>query len=154
MLAAGAMAPGVEGIDQHGAPFRLSDLRGRWVILYFYPMDETLGCTAEACAFRDDWESLRMMGAEVVGVSTQGPESHRKFAEHHRLPFRLVADPEKRIARTYDVLGLLGLARRVTYLVDPEGRIRDAYRSEVNPTSHIERAKKLLRELGAKQQSF
>lgn len=127
--------------------FRLSEQRGRWVVLYFYPKDETVGCTAEACAFRDAMESLQTSGAEVVGVSTQSQASHRKFSEHHGLGFRLIADPDKRIAKAYDALGLLGLARRVTYLIDPGGRIRDAYRSEMSPTSHVDHVRSRLREL-------
>ncbi len=147
MLDAGDPAPPIDTVDQHGNPFRLEDLRGRWVVLYFYPKDETVGCTREACAFRDGLEAFRDMDAEVVGVSTQDVESHRRFAERHRLPFRLLADPDKRIARAYGTLGLLGLSRRVTYLIDPEGRVRDAYRSELQPTSHVDRARDRVREL-------
>ncbi len=149
MLAVGTEAPALEGVDQRGHPFRLSDLRGRWVILYFYPKDNTPGCTAEACAFRDNLEALAALGAEVVGVSTQDVDSHRAFAKRHQLPFRLIADPDKRIGRAYDTLGLLGVSRRITYLIDPEGRIRDAYRSEARPRSHVERARSRLKEFGA-----
>lgn len=147
MLDEGDLAPPIDAVDQHGNPFRLEELRGRWVVLYFYPKDETVGCTREACAFRDGLEAFRGMDAEVVGVSTQDVESHRRFAERHRLPFRLLADPDKRIARAYGTLGLLGLSRRVTYLIDPEGRVRDAYRSELQPTSHVDRARDRVREL-------
>ena len=147
MLQPNAPAPDFEGVDQHERPFRLSDLRGRWVVLYFYPKDETMGCTAEACAFRDDLSALREMDAEVVGVSVQDAASHRLFAEKHSIPFRLVADPGKRIAKAYEALGFLGLARRVTYLIDSEGVIRDAYRSEMAPTSHVDHAKERLRDL-------
>lgn len=149
MLDAGLSAPDFEGVDQGGQPFRLADLRGRWVILYFYPKDETSGCTAEACAFRDQLEAFRGLGAEVVGVSVQDQESHARFAKRHSLPFRLVADPDKRITRLYDVLGFLGVAKRVTYLIDPQGVIRDAYRSEVSPRSHVDRAQEKLRAFGA-----
>lgn len=148
MLDAGEVAPDFERVDQDGRTFRLSSLRGRWTILYFYPKDETTGCTAEACAFRDNMEAFRDLGAEVVGVSTQDRESHRKFAQRHALNFRLVADPDKRIARAFGVLGLLGVARRVSFLIDGEGRIRDAYRSEISPTSHVDRARQKLREFG------
>ena len=149
MLQPNTPAPDFEGVDQHEEPFRLSDLRGRWVVLYFYPKDETMGCTAEACAFRDDLSSLQEMGAEVVGVSVQDADSHRQFAEKHSLPFRLVADPEKRIAKAYEALGFLGLARRVTYLIDPGGVLTDAYRSEMSPTSHVDHARERLRALRA-----
>lgn len=153
MLREGALAPDIEARDQRGETFRLSDLRGRWVVLYFYPKDETIGCTREACAFRDRLDAFEGLEAEVVGVSVQDVESHRRFAERHVLPFRLVADPGKGISRAYDALGLLGLSRRVTYLIDPEGNVRDAYRSEMNPTSHVEHARERLRELRAATRS-
>lgn len=147
MLAVGTVAPEIDAVDQDGAPFRLSSLRGRWTVLYFYPKDETMGCTAEACAFRDNLGDLVSEGAEVVGVSTQDQASHRAFASHHGLTFRLVADPDRRIAKAYDTLGILGLSRRITYLIDPSGTIRDAYRSELDPRSHVERMKERLRVL-------
>lgn len=149
MLAVGDLAPDFAARDHDGSDLRMSSLRGRWVVLYFYPKDETSGCTAEACTFRDNLESIQGLGAEVIGVSVQDVDSHRQFAAHHRLNFRLVADPDKGITRAYGVLGILGVAKRVTYLIDPEGRIRDAYRSEIDPKSHVERARLKLRELGA-----
>jgi len=149
VLEVGDASPDFEGEDQDGAPFRLSSLRGRWVILYFYPKDETIGCTAEACRFRDNMELLRGLGAEVVGVSTQDRESHRRFAAHHGLNFRLVADPDKKIARQFRTLGLLGYAKRVTYLIDGDGRIRDVHRSEVDPRGHVDHVRRKLSELGA-----
>ena len=148
MLAIGGEAPDFAAPDQDGRELRLASLRGRWVVLYFYPKDETKGCTAEACTFRDNLQSLAELGAEVVGVSVQDVDSHREFAAHHRLNFRLVADPDKRITKSYAALGFLGVARRVTYLIDPAGRIRDAYRSEVDPKGHVDHAKGRLRELG------
>ena len=149
MLDVGTTAPEVDGVDQDGRPFRLSSLRGRWTILYFYPKDETTGCTAEACLFRDQMEAFRDLGAEVVGVSVQDQASHEAFAKHHGLNFRLVADPDKRITRAYEALGFLGVAKRATYVIDPGGTIRDAYRSEIDPRGHVEHARQKLRELGA-----
>lgn len=149
MLKVGSAAPEFEGADQHGKPFRLSDLRGRWVVLYFYPRDETLGCTQEACAFRDNMASFVSLDAEVVGVSVQDSESHRGFAAHHNLSFRLIADPEKTISRLFDTLGLLGVAKRVTYLIDSDGKLADVYRSEIDPTSHVAHARERLHALGA-----
>lgn len=150
MLRVGSVAPEFEGEDQDGRVFRLSALRGRWTILYFYPKDETAGCTAEACTFRDNMEEFRGLGAEVVGVSTQDRESHRRFAAHHGLTFRLVADPDKSIARRFGALGIFGYAKRVTYLIDGDGTIRDAYRTEIDATSHVRHARQRLRELGVK----
>ncbi|HEV8595198.1 MAG TPA: peroxiredoxin [Thermoplasmata archaeon] len=149
MLDPGGTAPDFTAKDHEGNDFRLSGLRGTWVVLYFYPKDETVGCTAEACTFRDNLEAIQGLGAAVVGVSVQDVESHRQFAAHHRLNFRLVADPDKHVTRSYGALGILGVAKRVTYLIDPQGNIRDAYRSEINPTSHVEHARQRLRELGA-----
>ena len=149
MLKAGAMAPEVDSVDQYGNPFRLSGLRGKWVVLYFYPKDDTTGCRMEACAFRDNLSSIAAEGAVVVGVSVQDQHSHLQFAQHHGLTFQLVADEGKHITRDYDVLGVLGLAKRVTYLIDPEGKIRDIYRSEVRPESHVGYVRSRLRELKA-----
>ncbi|MFQ5909228.1 MAG: peroxiredoxin [Thermoplasmata archaeon] len=144
MLKAGNPAPGFEALDQDGNPFRLANLRGSWVVLYFYPKDETIGCTAEACTFRDQMADFRTLGTKVVGVSTQGVESHRSFANHHSLNFTLVADEDKAVSRLYETLGILGVSRRVTYAIDPEGRIAGVYRSETRPKSHVEWARQQL----------
>lgn len=149
MLKVGVTAPDFEGSDQRGEVFHLRDLRGRWIVLYFYPKDETVGCTREACSFRDNMNSFNALGAAVVGISVQDAESHRAFAEHHALPFRLIADTDKTISRAYDALGFLGVAKRITYILDPDGRIADAYRSEIDPTSHVARARAKLQEFGA-----
>jgi len=149
MLEVEAPAPDFASVDQHGNAFRLSSLRGRWVVVYFYPKDETRGCTMEACTFRDRLEEIARLGAEVVGGSVQDRESHRQFSELHRLNFRLVADPDKTITRAYDALGILGVAKRVTYILDPGGRVRDAHRSEIDPRGHVAHAEARLRELGA-----
>ncbi len=144
MLKAGNAAPVFEARDQNGDPIRLADLRGSWVVLYFYPKDETTGCTAEACTFRDEMADFTELGAKVVGVSTQGVESHRSFADHHSLNFTLVADDDKVVSRLYETVGILGVNRRVTYLIDPEGQIAGVYRSEARPRSHVEWAREQL----------
>ncbi len=138
MLKAGNPAPLFGALDQNEDPFRLADLRGSWVVLYFYPKDETTGCTAEACTFRDEMADFMELGAKVVGVSTQGVESHRSFADHHGLNFTLVADEDKVVSRLYETVGILGVNRRVTYLIDPDGTIAGVYRSEARPKSHVE----------------
>ncbi len=149
MLKVGDRAPEFHAKDQDDEVFRLKDYRGRWIVLYFYPKDETAGCTAEACSFRDSMEVFRSAGVDVVGISTQSPESHKAFAEHHGLNFRLLADDDKQVSRLYGTLGVLGLSRRVTYIVDPEGFIAEAYRSEVRPKSHVERVREVLGARGA-----
>ena len=144
MLKAGNPAPLFGALDQNEDPFRLADLRGSWVVLYFYPKDETTGCTAEACTFRDEMADFMELGAKIVGVSTQGVKSHRSFANHHSLNFTLVADEDKVVSRLYETVGILGVNRRVTYLIDPEGIISGVHRSEARPRSHVEWARERL----------
>lgn len=124
--AAGAPAPAFELPDQTGTTRRLADYRDRWLVLYFYPRDDTPGCTKQACAFRDDIARLRAVGAEVVGVSVDSVESHAEFAAKHTLPFPLLADTEGKLADAYGALRTLGpirMARRHTFVIDPQGRI-------------------------------
>jgi peroxiredoxin Q/BCP len=135
-LDAGQAAPQFELIDQHGKAHRLEDYAGRWLVLYFYPKDDTPGCTTEACSFRDDIYRIRALGAEVAGVSLDSAESHARFAEKHGLPFALLSDASGDIARRYGVLAEAGnFARRATFLIDPAGRVAKVYR-EVDPAAH------------------
>ena len=135
LLEPGTEAPDFAAQDQHGQPVRLRDLRGKVVVLWFYPADDTPGCTAEACGFRDDVAPLREAGAVVLGVSTQGVDSHRRFAEKYGLPFTLVADEAKEVTRAYGALGLFGVAKRVTYLIGPDGRVARVW-GHVSPRGH------------------
>jgi peroxiredoxin Q/BCP len=135
LLPEGAPAPDFAARDQRGGTVRLAEHRGKAVVLYFYPMDDTPGCTAEACGFRDDIPAWQRAGAVVMGVSTQGVDSHRGFAAKHALPFPLLADTDKAICRAYGALGLTGLARRVTYLIGPDGRVARAW-DKVSPRGH------------------
>ncbi len=143
LLEPGAPAPDFEGRTQDGTPVRLQDLRGRPVVLYFYPEDDTPGCTREACAFRDDFDAFRQKGAVILGVSVQDEGSHRTFREKYKLTFDLVADPEKRIAKAYHALGLFGVAKRVTYVIGPDGTILSAF-WRVDPASHSKEALRVL----------
>jgi peroxiredoxin Q/BCP len=135
----GSPAPAFTLPDQNGKPVSLASHRGKWVVLYFYPKDGTPGCTTEACEFRDNIFAFRDAGAVILGISVDNVESHKEFASEHRLPFTLLADSEKQVARTYGVLhrmlGVMELARRETFIVDPQGRIARHYR-EVDPGSH------------------
>jgi peroxiredoxin Q/BCP len=131
VLGRGDLAPDFELRDQYGAFRRLADSRGYWTVLYFYPRDDTPGCTKEACAFRDGIGMLRSMAVDLFGVSTDSVERHAAFATKYNLPFPLLSDPGGSIARAYGVyrnLGILGFARRRTFIVDPEGRIARIYR--------------------------
>lgn len=132
---------------------RLEDYRGRWVVLYFYPKDDTPGCTKEACAFRDAHAELKALGAVVLGVSADGVESHRRFAEKYGLNFPLLADPEKAVIRAYGAWGKKNLYGRVyegvmryTFLIDPEGRIARVWK-KVKPATHAQEVAAALREL-------
>jgi len=129
---AGEPAPDFSLPDQEGKTRSLAGFRGKWLVLYFYPRDDTPGCTRQACAFRDDWSRLAALGAQVVGVSVNDVESHLDFAKEHRLPFPLLADAGGAVAARYGSLrnlGLIKLARRNTFLIDPEGRIAQDYLS-------------------------
>jgi peroxiredoxin Q/BCP len=146
VLREGSIAPDFEARDSDGRLVRLSDFRGRPVVLYFYPEDDTPGCTREACAFRDDLEGFQAKGAVVLGVSTQDEASHRAFRERYNLTFGLLADPEKTVSRRYRALGLLGLAKRITYVIGPTGVILAAFR-RIDPKSHSEEALRVLASL-------
>jgi thioredoxin-dependent peroxiredoxin len=138
LLSPGDIAPDVEGRRPDGSPLRLSDLLGRYVLVYFYPKDETPGCTAEACSLNDSLQDLTDGGADVIGVSADSWDSHRRFQEKHGLRFALAADPDKKVAGAYGVgrmLGVLPVFRRVSFLVDPEGRIAEVWPS-VRPSTH------------------
>ena len=144
------MAPGFSLPDQDGQVHRLADYRGQWVVLYFYPKDDTPGCTTEACSFRDNINRLIARDAAVLGVSVDSVESHAAFAEKHELPFPLLADPEGKVADSYGALRNLlvfKLAKRQTFIIDPEGKLARIYR-DVDPDVHVEQ---VLRELGRLQ---
>ncbi len=134
----GSLAPDFSLVDQHGETRSLAGYRQRWLVLYFYPKDDTPGCTTEACQFRDAYHSLKNLGAEVLGVSIDHRESHAAFAKKFSLPFPLLADTDGAVAKRYGALwGLwpLRFARRHTFLIDPQGRIASVYR-QVDPQTH------------------
>jgi len=128
--AIGVVAPEFSLPDQTGALRRLAEWRGRWVVLYFYPKDDTPGCTTEACSFRDDISLITALGAQVVGVSVDDTLSHKAFAEKYQLPFPLLSDATAEVARQYGALSdwlVVKVAKRYTFLVDPAGRIAKVY---------------------------
>ena len=128
---------------------RLSDLlKKKTVVLYFYPKDETLVCTAEACAFRDAYEVFTDAGAEVVGVSDDSVQSHAGFAAHHRLPFTLLSDRGGEVRKRYGVGTLMGLFKgRVTFVMDQGGVVRHVYSSRLEASAHVEQALETIRAL-------
>jgi peroxiredoxin Q/BCP len=143
-LAPGDPAPDFSLPDQTGRIHTLGDYRGRWLLLYFYPKDDTPGCTREACAFRDVYGDIRARGAEVLGVSVDSVKSHEKFAAKYDLPFPLLADEKKTVVRAYGVWGtkkFMGRqyegTHRVSFLIAPDGTIARVYGS-VKPDRHAE----------------
>ena len=126
----GAQAPEFSLADQSGKTRSLAEFRGKWVVLYFYPKDDTPGCTEEACNFRDDIFALEQMGAQVVGVSLDDSASHAQFAKKYSLPFPLLADPTGGVTRSYGALPEGSrYARRYTFLISPVGKVAKVYTS-------------------------
>lgn len=129
-LQPGQQAPDFRLPDQHGQIHALADFRGKWLALYFYPKDDTPGCTRQACAFRDDLDKLKALGAEVIGVSVDTVQSHAGFASKFDLPFPLLADATCETVERYQSLinlGIVKFARRNTFLIDPAGKIVKVY---------------------------
>lgn len=150
-IGVGDQAPDFQLHDQHGHTVSLSNFRGRKaVVLYFYPKDETPGCTKEACSFRDSYEDFVAAGAEVVGVSGDSVGKHQAFAEHHRLPFTLLADEGNALRKAYGVPATLWiLPGRVTYVIDRDGIVRHVFDSQLQATRHIDEALAVIKSLAA-----
>ena len=137
-LVIGAAAPEFELSDQNGQLHSLEDYREQWVVLYFYPKDETPGCTTEACEFRDNIFAYKDLNTQILGVSLDDVESHKAFAENHRLPFPLLADVEGDVATAYGVkTRMMGMtvAKRQTFIIGPDGTIAKHY-EKVSPSEH------------------
>jgi peroxiredoxin Q/BCP len=133
--------------DQNGNILHIDDLIGkRLLVIYFYPKDETSGCTAEACSFRDHYEDFTALGCEVIGISSDSISSHEQFASRHRLNFTLLADTKKEVRKLFGVpANLFGLIPgRVTYIIDKQGIVRSIHNSHMNATGHIAAAKEAI----------
>jgi peroxiredoxin Q/BCP len=150
----GDKAPDFTLPSQMGDSVTLSEFFGKKnVVLYFYPKDETPGCTREACSFRDSYQELTNLGAEVLGVSGQSVDSHKSFATHYGLPFILLSDEDNKIRKLYGVPQSLGiLPGRVTYIIDKQGVVRHIFNSQTQTQRHVEEAKNTLKELEKEQQ--
>ncbi|MBC8045032.1 MAG: thioredoxin-dependent thiol peroxidase [Rhizobacter sp.] len=136
-LKAGDAAPNFTLQSDDGRAVSLSDYKGKQpVVLYFYPQDETPGCTTEACAFRDAFAEFKAAGAEVLGVSVDDAASHQKFRQKEKLNFTLLSDTDKKVSKAYGVLTGMGYADRITFIIDKDGRIKKIY-PKVDPSSHI-----------------
>jgi thioredoxin-dependent peroxiredoxin len=130
-LVTGEPAPDFSLPDARGAPRALADFRGEWLLLYFYPKNDTPGCTKQACTFRDGYQELRARGVQVVGVSLDDGASHQAFAAKYRLPFPLLSDHDGAVAERYRALWSIGpvrFAKRHSFLIDPQGRLARIYR--------------------------
>jgi thioredoxin-dependent peroxiredoxin len=138
----GTPAPDFDLPDQGGNAVRLSQFRGkRAVVLYFYPKDDTTGCTIEACQFRDDFARFRATGAAILGISDDSTESHARFATKYKLPFTLLSDKGGHVRKLYGVKKTLGLIPgRVTFVIDSEGIVRHVFSSQSSPARHVEEA--------------
>jgi len=137
-LKLGDEAPNFVLNDAKGNSHKLSDYRGQYLVLYFYPKNDTPGCTKEACHFRDDMAQLEKLGAKVVGISVDDSQSHEKFAAKYNLPFTLLADVDGKVAQSYHALTnliVVKMAKRHTFLINPDGRISKIYTS-VNVSNH------------------
>ena len=154
-LAVGDRAPDFTLPDQTGAPVRLSSFLAKGpVVLYFDPKDETPGCTAEACAFRDQYADFVDAGASVIGVSDDSVATHAAFAAHHRLPFTLVSDADRALEKSYGVKRTLGLIPgRVTFVIDPQGIVRNVTDDRLRATKHVSDSARMIRELRVVQPS-
>ena len=152
-IRAGDKAPDFTLPSQSGERVRLYDRLGeRVVVLYFYPRDDTRGCTAEACAFRDSFEAFTDAGAEVIGVSSDSVDRHAAFAGKHKLPFTLLSDKGGQVRKSYGVPAVLGMVPgRVTFVIDREGTVRHSFNSMTNIGQHISDALRIVRELQAGQ---
>lgn len=128
-------------------PVQLRDRIGKALVVYFYPKDETYGCTIEACKFRDEYEDFLAVGAEVIGVSRDGADSHDRFRSHHKLPFTLLSDPDGKVAAAWGVRGKLGLPGRVTYVFDRQGVLRHRFDSMIRFGKHVDEALEVVRQL-------
>lgn len=148
-IATGDTAPTFSLPDQAGKTISLADFKGQKnVVVYFYPKDDTPGCTAESCSFRDHYTAFQDVGAEVIGISSDDETSHRAFADKHRLPFSLLADVGGKVRKSFGVPRTLGLFQgRVTYVIDKQGVVRHVFNSQLNFTKHVDEALSVLKGL-------
>src|SRR5436853_7908260 len=154
-LKVGQTAPDFSVKASDGRGLKLADFRGKKnVVVYFYPADFTMVCTKEVCGFRDAYSDLKTKDTEVIGISVDNDDKHKKFAEKYQVPFALVSDPERKIAGEYDATGgLIGLigrkARRVTYVIDKQGTIAGVFQGELSADKHVEGAKSVIAKLAS-----
>jgi peroxiredoxin Q/BCP len=147
----GDTAPDFTLPDQSGDMVSLSDFKGKIVVLYFYPKDNSPGCTTQACTFRDRYELFKEAGAEVVGISSDSSDSHKDFTLKHELPFVLLSDEKSKVRQLYNISSFFGLSGRVTFVIDKEGIVRHVFSSQFNPKKHVEEALKIIKTIHGKK---
>lgn len=145
----GDKAPDFTLLSQTGESVTLSDLIGKKnIVLYFYPKDESKGCTRQACAFRDKYEVFTDLGAEVIGISSDDIKSHKAFADKYNLPFILLSDEKKKVRKLYGVKSTFGvIPGRITYIIDKKGIVRHVFSSQFKPKRHIKEAIEALKKI-------
>ena len=137
----GDTAPVFSLVSQSGERVSLKAYEGQWVVVFFYPKDQTPGCTKQVCEFRDMYQDFVDTGAQVLGISSDGVKSHQHFAQQHRLPFPILSDEGGRVRQLYGVPKTMGfLPGRVTYVIDPKGIVRHIFSSQLNINAHIQQA--------------
>ena len=137
LISIGQSPSDLSAVDQNGKSHSLSAERGHPLVVYFYPKDATPGCTKEACAFRDAWDRFAKAGVQVFGVSTDDQKSHEQFAKEEKLPFPILADPDKTWVSAFGVPTRLGMASRVSFLLDKDGKVQKVY-PDVDPAFHAD----------------
>lgn len=156
MMSVGTKAKDFTLGDQNGTMHTLSDYFGSWILIYFYPKDDTPGCTKEACMIGDSFPKFKKLKAKVFGISADSEKSHKKFAEKYDLPFTLLSDPDRKVLKMYGALGeksmygrkYIGILRS-SYLINPEGKIAKVY-EKVNPEKHADEVLETISHLGKK----
>lgn len=146
-LSIGDRCPDFESITDEGTKFNLSEHVGKSnLVLYFYPKDNTPGCTTEACSFRDNWDRLKPYDVEIFGISSDSQDSHTRFKDKYNLPFTLLSDSDKKIRNMFGATGRL-IPPRITFVIDRKGIIRSVYNSQLKPGNHIEEVMKALKDI-------
>lgn len=144
-LTIGVQAPDFTLADQNGNMHTLSSYKGKNVVLYFYPKDDTPGCTKEACSFRDGLTIFKDLNTVILGVSVDDPESHQKFIDKYKLNFTLLSDVDKNVSKAYNALNMIGFSKRHTFLIDKEGVIKQIYR-KVNVEQHSQEIRNFIKQ--------
>jgi peroxiredoxin Q/BCP len=148
MLTVGSLSPAWTAVDQDGKARSSADYLGSWLLLYFYPKDDTYNCIVESSEFRDRYNDFKNAGAEIIGISSDNPNSHAEFAKKYELPFPLLSDQKNEVRELYGVPSTLGfIPGRVTFVIDKSGKVRHVFNSQFDPKSHVSQALSILKNI-------